>query len=213
MAGNIADHDAQVFFTWGNESEIPTNGSHRLIERLDSAPTPDKTLWGETLLHARREDEVFFNFAMALLELNIRLTERIFRALLLADVRRGDDGVEGAVAILDLAGGDQHRHSPAAGLRQIKFILAMPLGLADLDVLFERRDIFGRLHIGEGAAQELFGGSADHALKYFVRKDDPGAGVIDDYALIEGFQDAGNFIEPLGLFERRIVHEVPPVER
>ena len=71
MPRDIAHHKAEVRAARRNQTEISANRSHRLIERLHQHLAPCQSAGREALLHACREQQVFFDFAMALLELSV----------------------------------------------------------------------------------------------------------------------------------------------
>ena len=199
MPRNIANHKAKVGAARRDEPKISANRSHWLIEGLDQHLAPGQSARREALLHARREQQVFFDFAMALLELNVGLTQVILSAFLFGNVCGRDNRERVAVGVFNLARGNQHRQFFASDPRHEEFVLALSFRFSLLDVLQKRRDILGWIQFRDEAPHEFFRGHPDHFQEQAVREDHPAVTVIDDHALIQGLQNAFHFVDPLML--------------
>src|ERR1700735_706429 len=199
MSRDIANHKAKVVASRRNEPKISANRSHRLIERLDQYFAPGQSAGSEALLHACREQQVFFDFVMALFELSVGFAQRVFGALLFGNVRGRNHRKRVAVGVLDLPRGNQHRQFSPVALRQEEFVLTLTFCLPSLDVLHELRDILGWKQFCDESPHKFFRGHPDHLQEQPVREDHPAAMIIDDHALIQRLQNAFHFIDPLML--------------
>src|SRR6202007_278686 len=101
----------------------------------------------EALLDARGEQQVLFDFLVALFKLCVRFAQGVFSTLLFGDVRRGDHGDNVAIGILYLTGGDQNGKTIAVRLRKIELVLDMSFRLPLLDAATQYRRVFGRIQI------------------------------------------------------------------
>jgi hypothetical protein len=125
---------------WPETSQ--TNG---LIVRGDIDAAPGESCGREALLDARGEQEILFDFLVALFKLYICFAQRVFSALLLGDVRGGDHGENVAVGIFDLAGSDENGKAIAVRLGEIELVLDMSFRLPLLDAAAQYGRVFGRI--------------------------------------------------------------------
>src|ERR1700751_1432653 len=72
----------------------------------------------------------------------------------------------------------------------------MSFRLPLLDAASHYRRVFGGIEIQNRAAYQFVFRDADHLQEQAIGEDDVGAIVVDDDALIDGFQDAGHFANP-----------------
>ena len=157
------------------------------------------------MLHARGQQQILFDFAMALFELNVGFAQTHFGTLLRGDVGESDDGEDSAIGIFHLLRGDHDGQAAAVALREEKLEEVVSVSLAALDFSDQRGTVFGRKQVGDFAADEFGGGNANHLLKMAIGVDDVAAIVVDDYALIERFQNADDTFQPVARnFSHRI---------
>ena len=135
VAGDVANHQTEMIGARRDEPEISSDGAHRLVKSFDGDSSPDQISGRETLLHARRQQQILFDFAMALLELNVGFAQTQFGALLRGYVGEGDDGEDRAVGIFQLLRGDHDGQAAAVSFREEKFEEVAALPLASLDLL------------------------------------------------------------------------------
>ena len=69
-----------------DQAEIAADGAHRLVKSFDGSASPHQTAGRQALLHARGQQQILFDFAMALFELHIHFAQRVFGALLRGNV-------------------------------------------------------------------------------------------------------------------------------
>jgi hypothetical protein len=196
VAGNIAHKKAERIVPRRDEPEIAADCANGLIVGGDIDAAPGESGRCEALLNAGGEQEIFFDFAVALFEFFIRFAQRIFGALLLGDVRGGNHGENVAVGIFNLLRRDQHRKTIAVRLWQIELVLVVTLGLPALDLLAQHRCVLGRIQVQNLAADQFVLWYADHLQEKGIGEHDVATVVVDDDALIDGFQDASHFANP-----------------
>ena len=196
MAGNVADEEVERIVARRDQAEIAANRANGLVIGGDIHPAPGESGGREALLDAGGQQQVLFDFLVAFLELRVCFAQGVFRALLFGNVRGGDHGENVAVGVFDLARGDENREAVAVGLRKIELVLALSFRLPLQDAAAQDVRVFGRVHIENLAANQLFFRDAYHFLEEGVGEDDVAAIVVDDDALIDGFEDASHFGDP-----------------
>ena len=147
VAGNVADEEAKRILPRSDQAEITADGANGLIVCGDVNAAPGESCGRKALLDARGEQQILFDFLVALFELYVGFAQRVFGALLFGDVRSGDDGEDVAVGIFDLSRGDENRQAIAVRLGKIELVLAMPFGLPLQDAVLQYGRVFGRIHI------------------------------------------------------------------
>src|SRR6202041_81600 len=117
-----------------NQPKISADGAHRLVKSLNRSAAPHQAARREALLHARGERQILFDFAMALLELNVHFAQRIFSTLLRGNIRERDEGKDLSVRIFNLTRGDHYRQPASIAARHVEFkkVVAFPLAALDL---------------------------------------------------------------------------------
>ena len=141
VAGNVADKKTEGIVPWRDQPEIAADRANRLIVRGNIDAAPAKSGGREALLDARGEQQIFFDFLVALFKLDVGFAESVFGALLLGDVGGGDDGESVSVGIFDLARRDEDGKAIAVRLRKIELVLAMPFRLPLLDAAAQYRRV------------------------------------------------------------------------
>ncbi len=130
-----------------DQSEIAADRANGLIVGGDIDAAPGESGGGEALLNARGEQQILFDFLVALFELYVRFAQRVFSTLLFGDVRGSDHGEHIAVGIFDLARGDEYRETIAVRLRKIELVLAMSFRLPLQDAAMQYGRVFWRIQI------------------------------------------------------------------
>jgi hypothetical protein len=84
-----------------------------MVIRLHMHASPNERLGRKTLLHARSQHEILFNFFLALFEQLVGRAKAFFRALLFGNIRERDNCKAPAVRIFNRSRADDDRE-PAA---------------------------------------------------------------------------------------------------
>jgi hypothetical protein len=205
VAGNVADEKAERILPRRDQSEVAANCANGLIVGGDIDAAPGESRGREALLHAGSEQKILFDFLVALFELYIRFAQGVFGALLLGDVCGGDHGEHVAVGVLNLACGDEHWQAIPVRLGEIELVLAMPFRLPLLDAITQYLRALGGIQIQNLAADQFFFRDANHLQEQAIGEEDVAAIVVDDDALIDGFQDAGHFANPGECFRHGVL--------
>ena len=147
VAGNVADEKAERILPRRDQTEIAADGANGLIVGGNVDAAPGESCGREALLHAGGEQQVLFDFLVALFKLYVRFAQRVFGALLFGDVSGGDHGEDVAVGIFDLARGDENWQAIAVRLGKIELVLAMPCCLTLQDAAAQYVRVIGRIQI------------------------------------------------------------------
>src|SRR4029077_16200577 len=117
VAGNVANEKAERVVTRGDQAAVAADGANGLIVGGDVDAAPGESGGREALLDTCGEQQILFDFLVALFKLCVRFAKRVFSALLFGNVRGGDDGESVSVGIFDLARGDEDGKAIAVRLR------------------------------------------------------------------------------------------------
>ena len=125
MTGNIANQHIEVIFVERtDQAEIAANRAHRVIERFHTHAAPYHGLRRKALLHARRENQIFFDLLLALFELRVSRAKILFGSLLFGNIGERRDGEQSSLGVLDGPDAGDDRQASASFCRQIEFVPA-----------------------------------------------------------------------------------------
>src|ERR1700722_2712961 len=182
--------------TGSDQTKISADGADRLVKSFDGCASPHQAAGREALLHARGQQQILFDFAMALLELDVHVAQLILGALLRGNIRKGYERKDLPIRIFDLPRSNYHRQATAIVARHVEFKKVAAFPLAALDLTLQRLRFFGRIPTGDFRADHVVRGFPNHFQIQSVGENNFATIVVDQHALIERFQNAANSIQP-----------------
>src|ERR1700745_495558 len=173
-----------------------------MIKSFDLQAAPGERFRRQALLYAGREREVFFDFFLSLFQKLVRRSKLFLRALLFGNIGKADDRESLAVGIFHVSRAGDYRQ-PRATFRGKKKLVAYPAQRVNFPAPFaNERGVFRPVIDEERIlAEDFIARYSRHFLEDRVDEDYMLAIVDDDHTLVQCFENAGQLVEPFGLFE------------
>jgi len=175
MPRDIANHETKVAAARRDESKISADRSHRLIERLDQHLAPSQSAGSEALLHACREQQIFFDLSDGAARAEHWAWRSAFSArfcsVMSVAVTPQTCCPSGSLIWREVISTGNFS-PPTRGTKEL--VLALSFRFSLLDVLQKRWDIFGWIQFCDEAPHKLFRGHPDHFQEQAVRGRPPG---------------------------------------